>query len=353
MTPPATAHVSIAGSLMPEACRDAQADPSSTAPLASSAVCATLRRASLRDARNISYSVSANQTGGSARRMSSGSLTLGGDDAVPLGPSDSGPDFRALLSDRALAFPVAVIVLMILFAIFAPILWNHSPDTQDLLGSLESPSQAHPMGTDQLGRDVFARFASGARISLVVASLVAVAGAIVGGLIGLMAGTLGGFSDGVMMRVMDAILAFPPLILAMAVTVGLGVGLNTAAIGIALVSVPWYARLLPSETIRIRSLPFIEAAHAMGATRSRIMRRHIIPHMLPTACATCSTPAASTRGSSGMFRVIGLRLIGSIGAIFGATLLAFVIMRVLPGNPGREILGPLATPQAVTALNHQ
>jgi peptide/nickel transport system permease protein len=213
--------------------------------------------------------------------MSSGSLTLGGDDAVPLGPSDSGPDFRALLSDRALAFPVAVIVLMILFAIFAPILWNHSPDTQDLLGSLESPSQAHPMGTDQLGRDVFARFASGARISLVVASLVAVAGAIVGGLIGLMAGTLGGFSDGVMMRVMDAILAFPPLILAMAVTVGLGVGLNTAAIGIALVSVPWYARLLRSETIRIRSLPFIEAAHAMGATRSRIMRRHIIPHMLP------------------------------------------------------------------------
>jgi peptide/nickel transport system permease protein len=103
----------------------------------------------------------------------------------------------------------------------------------------------------------------------------------VGGIIGLLAGTLGGASDGILMRVMDAILAFPPLILAMAVTVGLGVGLNTAAIGIALVSVPWYARLLRSEALRIRSLPFIEAAHAMGATRARIIGRHVVPHMLP------------------------------------------------------------------------
>jgi peptide/nickel transport system permease protein len=114
-----------------------------------------------------------------------------------------------------------------------------------------------------------------------VATIVTVAGGLVGGLIGLLAGTLGGASDGVVMRVMDAILAFPPLILAMAVTVGLGIGLDTAAIGIALVSVPWYARLLRSEALRIRSLPFIEAAHAMGASRGRIIRRHVVPHMLP------------------------------------------------------------------------
>jgi peptide/nickel transport system permease protein len=137
------------------------------------------------------------------------------------------------------------------------------------------------MGTDQLGRDVLARVAEGARISLTVASLVTLGGALIGGLIGLVAGTLGGAADGIAMRTMDAILAFPPLILAMAVTVGLGVGLNTAAIGIALVSVPWYARLLRAEALRIRSLPFIEAAHAMGATRGRIVRRHVVPHVLP------------------------------------------------------------------------
>jgi peptide/nickel transport system permease protein len=188
---------------------------------------------------------------------------------------------RGLLADRRVAVPFAVLVALVLFAIFAPILWSHGADKQDLLHSLEGPSVAHPMGTDQLGRDMFARVATGARISLIVATLVTLAGALLGGLIGLLAGTIGGLSDGVVMRLMDAILAFPPLILAMAVTVGLGIGLNTAAIGVALVSVPWYARLLRSEALRIRSLPFIEASYAIGMTRSRVIARHVIPHMLP------------------------------------------------------------------------
>ncbi len=225
--------------------------------------------------------------------MSSGPLILGGKDAPALRPqgepTPSGASVserarrasRAILSDRRIAFPLGVLVLLVLFAIFAPILWKYGPDTQDLINSLKSPSTTHPMGTDQLGRDVFARFADGARISLLVASIVTVAGALIGGLIGLLAGTVGGVSDGVAMRAMDAILAFPPLILAMAVTVGLGIGLNTAAIGVALVSVPWYARLLRSEALRIRSLPFIEASYAIGMTRSRVIRRHVIPHMLP------------------------------------------------------------------------
>ncbi|HEY1451296.1 MAG TPA: ABC transporter permease [Solirubrobacteraceae bacterium] len=225
--------------------------------------------------------------------MSSGPLMLGAEGTPamrpqgPVEPSGAGVSARArratraVLSDRRVAFPLGVIVALVLFAIFAPILWSHGPDTQDLIHSLQSPSTAHPMGTDQLGRDVFARFADGARISLLVASIVTIAGALVGGLIGLLAGTIGGFSDGVAMRAMDAILAFPPLILAMAVTVGLGIGLNTAAIGVALVSVPWYARLLRSEALRIRSLPFIEASYAIGMTRSRVISRHVIPHMLP------------------------------------------------------------------------
>ncbi len=225
--------------------------------------------------------------------MSSGPLILGGGDAPalrpqgPLEPSGASVSerarraSRAILSDRRVAVPLGVLVLLVLFAIFAPILWKYGPNTQDLINSLKSPSAAHPMGTDQLGRDVFARFADGARISLLVASIVTVAGALIGGLIGLLAGTVGGVSDGVAMRAMDAILAFPPLILAMAVTVGLGIGLNTAAIGVALVSVPWYARLLRSEALRIRSLPFIEASYAIGMTRARVISRHVIPHMLP------------------------------------------------------------------------
>lgn len=220
--------------------------------------------------------------------MSSGSLVMR-DQTEPLLPD--GPDpgaagragrmWDALRGDHQLAIPVLVLALVVLFAVVAPIVWGPSPEKQNLIDALQAPSGAHPMGTDQLGRDVFARVAEGARISLVVATLITIGGAVVGGLIGLVAGTLGGAPDGIAMRVMDTILAFPPLILAMAVTVGLGVGIGTAAIGIALVSVPWYARLLRAEALRIRALPFIEAAHAMGSTRGRIVRRHVVPHVLP------------------------------------------------------------------------
>jgi len=225
--------------------------------------------------------------------MGPGSLTVSGEDvgvAPPpdhVGPSRAGVYaqvkrmLRLVYADRKLAVPVTVLALLVLFAIFGPIAWNHNPDAQSLLNSLEAPSLTHPMGTDQLGRDLLARVAYGARISLLVASLVALGGALVGGLIGVLAGTIGGVSDGVLMRVMDSILSFPPLILAMAVTVGLGVGLDTAAVGVTLVSVPWYARLIRSEALRIRSLPFIEAAHAIGATRTRIIARHVVPHLMP------------------------------------------------------------------------
>jgi len=222
--------------------------------------------------------------------VSPGSLTLPDGDvaaAQPSGPraprsgTRAGRALQTVRSDRQLAFPAAILLAVVLFAIFVPILWPDSPNKQDLLAALEEPSSSHPLGTDQLGRDMLARIAEGARISLVVASLVTLGGALIGGLIGLIAGTLGGAPDGIAMRVMDTILAFPPLILAMAVTVGLGVGLGTAALGVALVSVPWYARLLRSEAIRIRSLPFVEAAHAMGSSRGRIISRHVIPHLLP------------------------------------------------------------------------
>lgn len=188
---------------------------------------------------------------------------------------------RYLLRDRAVAVPAAVLAALILFAIIVPAVWDKGADTQNLLSALSHPSGSHPMGTDSLGRDVFARVAAGARISLLVAFIVSLAGAVIGGAIGVLAGTFSGWVDTVMMRLMDAILAFPPLILAMAVTVGLGVGLRSAAIGITLVSIPWYARLLRSEATRIRSLPFIEAAAAAGSSRRRIVLRHVLPHLLP------------------------------------------------------------------------
>lgn len=160
--------------------------------------------------------------------------------------------------------------------------WTKDPLAIDVINRLGGPSWAHPMGTDAVGRDVFARFNEGARISLVTGIAAAGIGGFLGGLAGLVAGSLGGIVDAVLMRCMDALVAFPPLVLAMAVTVGLGVGLKTAAIGIILTSVPYYSRILRADVLRVRTLNYMEAGVALGATRKRLILRHILPNVLGT-----------------------------------------------------------------------
>lgn len=190
--------------------------------------------------------------------------------------------FSLLAHDPVLATATAALGLLVFLAVFGPFIWTKNATAVDVGSSLLPPSRAHPMGTDSIGRDVFARFNEGARISLAVGVAVVVVGAILGGVAGVVAGASPGWVDATLMRIMDAILAFPALILAMAVTVGLGAGLETAALGIMLTSLPYYARLLRSEVLRIRSLPFIEAAHALGARQTRILARHIVPHLVST-----------------------------------------------------------------------
>ena len=207
--------------------------------------------------------------------------------------------------DQALASGILMLGLLIAFAVLGPLLWPRDPLALDVGASLQAPSAAHPMGTDGVGRDIFARFNAGARISLTTGALVVLTGALVGGTIGVVAGVSGGWIDNLLMRVMDAILAFPPLILAMAVTVGLGVGVRTAAIGIMITSVPFYARLLRSEALRVRTLPFVEAAAALGATRLRIIMRHIVPHLM----STLLVQAAAVFG----YAILSLAALGFVG----------------------------------------
>lgn len=210
-----------------------------------------------------------------------------------------------VIHDRALAGAALMLLLLALCTVLGPIVWRKDPLGLDIGATLQPPSWAHPMGTDSVGRDLFARFNAGAGISLATGSLVVLVGAAVGSTIGVVAGVLGGWLDVVLMRVMDAILSFPPLILAMAVTVGLGVGIQTAALGIMLTSVPFYARLLRSEALRIRTLPFIEAAAALGATRRRIILRHVVPHLV----GTLFIQAAAVFG----YAILSLAALGFVG----------------------------------------
>jgi peptide/nickel transport system permease protein len=142
----------------------------------------------------------------------------------------------------------------------------------------EGPSWNHWFGTDDLGRDVFSRVISGAKYSLAVAAIILVIAVIVGTIIGAVAGFFGGFVDELLMRVTDMFLAFPALILAIAISASLGPSLRNAVIALAVVYWPWYARLVRAQVLSIKAREYVEAARAIGASNNRVLLRHIMPN---------------------------------------------------------------------------
>ena len=176
-----------------------------------------------------------------------------------------------------------IIFCLILVALLAPLLAPHDPFTQDLQNlRLTAPSSGHLFGTDQLGRDIFSRVIWGSRISLRIAMMVAIISGPTGLVLGIVSGFFGGRVDEILMRLTDMFLAFPKLILAMAVASALGPNLNNAIFAIAVASWPSYARLARGETLVIRELEYIDAARAIGANHLRILFRHVLPSCLPT-----------------------------------------------------------------------
>ena len=176
---------------------------------------------------------------------------------------------------------VETVVMLILFAIAAPVIAPRGPTTMSVSNRLAPPSRHLLMGGDEIGRDVWARVVYGARISLSV-SLVTVAIALpIGTLLGVAAGFFRGHIDVVAMRAMDMLLAFPPLLLALFVTAMLGPSLRNAMIAMGIVSTPGFARVARGSTLSIRELDFIEAAAAVGASPARIIWTHILPNIAP------------------------------------------------------------------------
>ena len=173
---------------------------------------------------------------------------------------------------------LAVIIALVLVAIFADLIAPYSPVIGDLKGArLLPPSATHWFGTDDLGRDIFSRVVHGSRLTLFVVVLVAVIAAPIGLLVGTVAGYAGGWIDAVLMRITDIFLAFPKLILALAFVAALGPGIENAVIAIAITSWPPYARIARAETLTVRNSDYIAAVRLMGASPMRIVLRHIMP----------------------------------------------------------------------------
>ena len=175
---------------------------------------------------------------------------------------------------------LALIAILALIALLAPLLAPSDPLKQVLSTRLDPPSAEHWLGTDQLGRDVLSRMIYGARISLLIGTVVVVLSASVGTFVGMMAGYFGGLLDEALMRLTDVFFAFPALILAMAISGALGPSLTNAMIAIAVVTWPVYARLVRAQVLSLREREYVEAARGLGASGERIMWGHILPNTL-------------------------------------------------------------------------
>ena len=207
----------------------------------------------------------------------------------------------------------AIVIVTALAAAFGPLLTPFDPAAQELALRLTGPTAAHPFGLDELGRDILARVLAGARISILVGLTVVSVSASVGTLLGAVEGYFGGVVDDVISRVIDVLLAFPGLLLAIALVAVLGPSLGNVLFALTIIGWVGYARLVRGQVLRAREFEYVHAARAIGAGTPRILWRHVIPTALPA--------------------VVVQATLGMAGAIIGEGALSFLGLGVQPPTP--------------------
>jgi peptide/nickel transport system permease protein len=185
-----------------------------------------------------------------------------------------------LLKNRAAVFGGVLVIVLILAALTAPLIAPFDPIKQDLRSSLQPPSSTHFFGTDVHGRDIFSRVLHGAAISLRIGALGTLIGATIGITLGLISGFYGGLTDTLIMRVMDVLLAFPGLLLAIAIVAAIGPGLENVIIAVGVFSTPEFARLVRGSILSAKQQEFMLAARIVGARDARLMTQHLLPNVL-------------------------------------------------------------------------
>jgi len=178
--------------------------------------------------------------------------------------------------------PLLVLAMLVIFAVFGDsFIVTHDPIKLNLVERLQPPSSAHFFGTDNYGRDIFSRVISGTKISFYSVLVVLSIAPAVGVMLGVVAGFQGGLVDEILMRFTDLFMAFPAIILAIAIAATLGASLNNALLALAVVYWPWYARMTRAQVLGLKGMEYITAANALGASAPRIIFRHILPNLTP------------------------------------------------------------------------
>jgi peptide/nickel transport system permease protein len=218
-----------------------------------------------------------------------------------------------ILKRNSVVFGGSVLILLVIMAIFAPLITSYDPLDVNVKHRLLSPSLNHLFGTDQLGRDVFSRVIHGTRISLRVGFISVLISFIIGALLGITAGYFGKSIDNAIMAINDVMLAFPGLLLAIAIVGILGPGINNVMIAVGIGGIPDYIRVARNQTLTIRNLDYVQAATALGSGRIRILARHILPNIVAP--------------------LIILAAMGFAGAILASAALSFIGLGAQPPSP--------------------
>lgn len=187
---------------------------------------------------------------------------------------------KRLMKNKAAIIGGLVILFVILVGIFGPLLVKIDPNAQNLINKLQPPSKDHWFGTDNFGRDIFARIVYGTKLTLTVGFLSVAIGGVIGVILGIVAGYYGGATDTITMRIMDVLLAFPGILLALAIVSVLGGSLINVIIAVGIFSIPAFARIVRGSTLQVKKLEYIDAVRALGASDVRIIFRHILPNIL-------------------------------------------------------------------------
>ena len=235
--------------------------------------------------------------------------------------------FKRLLRNFAFTAGLLLTVALIVIALAAPLLSPYDPNVQDTSRRLEAPSKQHLLGLDDLGRDVLSRIIFGARVSLRVGFSVVLIASIVGIALGAISGYFGGWADTIIMRTTDILLAFPGILLAIALVAVLGPSLNNVILALAVIGWVGYARLVRGQVLKVREMEYVTAAKALGAKSPRVILRHVLPNVINP--------------------VIVMATLGLAGAILSEAALSFLGLGVQPPTPswgamltaGRRYLG--------------
>jgi peptide/nickel transport system permease protein len=234
---------------------------------------------------------------------------------------------KRLFSNFAFALGAILTVAVVFVAIAAPLLSPQDPNEQDTFNRLQPPSKSHLLGLDDLGRDVLSRIIWGARVSLRVGFSVVILASLIGVTLGAMAGYFGGWMDTLIMRLTDILLAFPGILLAIALVAVLGPSLNNVILALATIGWVGYARLVRGQVLKVREMEYVTAAKALGAKSPRVIMRHVLPNVINP--------------------VIVMATLGLAGAILAEAALSFLGLGVQPPTPswgamltaGRRYLG--------------